>query len=122
MILDYVKGFLTLFLLIKVLVHFIPKNGFEKYIAFFSGAILVIGLLYPLLQLAGQETSILEKLEYEQWESGLLEVSQEAEILEETGRAYVQERYGKVSETEQELIEIEAVKIGVDIQMGDMDE
>ena len=37
MILAYIKGFLTLFLLIKVLLYFVPKKVFGKYIAFFSG-------------------------------------------------------------------------------------
>lgn len=102
MILDYIKGFLTLFLLVKVLLYFVPKNVFEKYIAFFSGVILVIGLLYPLLQIFGQEEIILEKLQYEQWEAQLLEISQDAEKIEEAGRALMEDYYKEVTETKQQ--------------------
>ena len=101
MILDYVKGFLTLFLLVKVLLYFVPKNVFEKYIAFFSGVILVIGLLYPLLQGLGQEDKILEHLQYDQWEEKLLEIEQDATALEKAGEDVLADYYreaGDVSE------------------------
>lgn len=101
MILDYVKGFLTLFLLVKVLLYFVPKNVFEKYIAFFSGVILVIGLLYPLLQGLGQEDKILDRLQYEQWEEKLLEIEQDAATLKKAGEDVLADYYreaGDVSE------------------------
>ena len=98
MVLDYIKSFLTLFLLVKVLLYFVPKNVFQKYIAFFSGVILVIGLLYPLLQALGQEELILEKLHYEQWEEQLLEISAEAAQFEKEGKTLVEEKYLEVME------------------------
>lgn len=93
MILDYVKGFLILFLLIKVLLYFVPKRGFEKYIAFFAGVVLVIGLLYPILEMTGQEKSVLEKLDYAKWEEQLLDVSAKVQELEKAGNKFVEERY-----------------------------
>jgi len=113
MILDYIKGFLTLFLLIKVLLYFVPKSVFEKYIAFVAGVILVIGLLHPLLQFFGQEKKISEKVQQEEWEIQLQEIVREAEKLEETGKTFVEESYQKILDenTEEEIV-IEAVKIG----------
>lgn len=98
MILDYVKGFLTLFLLVKVLLYFVPKNVFEKYIAFFSGVILVIGLLYPLLQGLGQENKILDDLQYEQWEEKLLEIERDAATLETMGERVLADYYGEAGD------------------------
>lgn len=98
MILDYVKGFLTLFLLVKVLLYFVPKNVFEKYISFFSGVILVIGLLYPLLQGLGQENKILDDLQYVQWEEKLLEIEQDATALETMGEHVLAEYYGEAGD------------------------
>lgn len=124
MILSFVKGFLTLFLLIKVLLHFVPKNVFEKYIAFFSGVILVIGLLYPALQVIGQEEAILEKLQYEHWEAELLGIAEEAEKLEEAGGQVMEEYYRKMAEesTQTEEVMIEMIKIESGIQAGGGDE
>ena len=98
MILDYVKGFLTLFLLVKVLLYFVPKNVFEKYIAFFSGVILVIGLLYPLLQGLGQENKILDDLQYVQWEEKLLEIERDAATLETMGERVLADYYGEAGD------------------------
>lgn len=124
MILNYIKGFFTLFLLMKVLLHFVPKNVFEKYIAFFSGVILVIGLFYPLLQAFGQEEVFLEKMQYEQWEKELFEIAQDAAKLEETGEKWMDDYYGETVEenTEVESIGIEAIKIENEIQAGGINE
>ena len=124
MILNFVKGFLTLFLLIKVMLHFVPKSGFEKYIAFFSGVILVIGLLYPFLQVMGQEDIVLEKLQYEHLESELRGIAEEADKLEEVGGQVMEDYYRKLSEDNSEIenVVIEAIKIESRIQSGDEDE
>lgn len=124
MILNYIKGFFTLFLLIKVLLHFVPKNVFEKYISFFSGVILVIGLIYPLLQAFGQEQTFLKKMQYEQWEKELFEIAQDAAKLEETGEKWLEDYYGeKIEENSKiESIAIEAIKIENEIQAGGINE
>ncbi len=120
MILAYVKGFLTLFLLVKVLLYFAPKNSFEKYIAFFSGVILVIGLLYPLLQGLGQEDRLLEKIQYTDWEEELLEIAQDAAELKITGEEVLTEYYSEISEENYgvESIVVETIKIENKIREG----
>ena len=124
MILDYVRGFLTLFLLVKVLLYFVPKNIFEKYIAFFSGVILVIGLLYPLLQGLGQEEWLLEKIQYANWEEELLEIAQDAEELKIAGEEVLTEYYNEIAaeESKIESIVVDAIKIEKEIQAGVIDE
>ena len=72
-VLEYVKGFLTLYLLIKVLLFLTPKKVFSKYISFFSGVVLALGLLYPVMQLFSVEES---------WESSVQKYSLEEEQLE----------------------------------------
>ena len=114
MILDFVKGFLTLFLLIKILLYFVPKNTFEKYVSFFAGVILIIGLLYPLLQMSGREDLILEKIRYDFQE----------EELEETGKQMMEDYYNKIlKETSGvEEVVIETIKIEGNMQAGGIDE
>jgi len=124
MILNFFKGFLTLFLLIKVLLHVVPKNVFEKYIAFFSGVILVIGLLYPVLQVMRQEELVLEKMQYEHWEEELLKIADEASKLEKAGGQVMEEYYRKLSEEDLEIesVVIETIKIESGIQSGGVNE
>ena len=119
MILDYIKGFLTLFLLIKILLYFVPKNVFEKYITFFAGVILVIGLLYPMFRFLSEEGSVLDNLQYEEWEKRLLEVTFEAKELEEKGAIMMEKVYQEtVEEQTENTIMIETIKIGGETQIG----
>lgn len=123
MILDYIKGFLTLFLLIKILLYFVPKNVFEKYITFFAGVILVIGLLYPMFRFLSEEGPVLDNLQYEEWEKRLLEVTFEAKELEEKGTIMMEKVYQETAEEQTEnTIMIETIKIGGETQIGGGDE
>lgn len=123
MILDYIKGFLTLFLLIKILIYFVPKNVFEKYITFFAGVILVIALLYPVFQFLNKEEPVLENLQYEEWEKRLLEVAFEAEELEEKGAVIMEKVYEETAENQTEnAIIIETIKIDGETRIGGSDE
>lgn len=123
MIFDYIKGFLTLFLLIKILLYFVPKNVFEKYITFFAGVILVIALIYPVFQFLNKEEVIFENLDYETWENRLLEVTFEAKQLEEKGEAIMEKVYQEKAEEQMEdTITIETIKIDGETQIGGSDE
>ncbi|MBR5126999.1 MAG: stage III sporulation protein AF [Roseburia sp.] len=124
MILAYVKGFLVLFLLIKVLLYFVPKNVFGKYIAFFAGVILVIGMLYPLMQFWGQEEVVLEKLEQEAWEERILKITAEAKQMQDSGKRLMEEKYQNLIEEPEDEIVVDtiSVKIVDKMQAGEMDE
>lgn len=123
MILEYVKGFLILFLLMKVLLYFVPKNVFRKYISFFSGIILVIGLLQPVLWLFGQDGEMLQKvqdgqLQYWQWEEELGQIEAGADALLKEGEQFLSDYYYETTEvqTEIESIWIEDVVIEKETQ------
>lgn len=118
--LDYIKSFLTLFLLVKILLYVVPKKIFEKYISFFAGVILVIGLLYPLLEGLGQEEKLLQKLSYKQWEKEFSELEKEALELQETGEAFLERYYSQFNEeaSEVESITVETVKINIETKEG----
>lgn len=90
-ILDYVRSFLVLFLLIKVLLYLIPKSSFSKYISFFSGMILVIGILHPILQIFDMDEVWLEKIYDTTFEKQVLEVSANAKMLEEKNEFWEQQ-------------------------------
>ena len=80
--------------------------------------------MYPALQVIGQEEAILEKLQYEYWEAGLLGIAEEAAKLEETGGQVMEEYYRKMAEesTHTEEVMIEMIKIESGIQAGGGDE
>ena len=99
-ILEYVKGFLALFLLIKVLLFLVPKNGFSKYISFFSGVILVIGILHPALQLFGLNEAWLKDMHADIFEEQMLEVSLSVDYLQDGNRDFYRQQVETLVESE----------------------
>ena len=80
-ILHYVKSFMILFLVLKLLIQMVPKEKFQKYIRFFAELILVFGLLCPVLRYLGEEEAFLELVEYNEFMEGLQEASMNAERI-----------------------------------------
>ena len=80
-ILNYVQSFLVLFLLIKVVLFLIPRSAFAKYISFFSGVILVLGVLHPMLSFFQLEEIWWKKFYIEVFEKQALETSMNVESL-----------------------------------------
>lgn len=80
-ILNYVQSFLVLFLLIKVVLFLIPRSVFAKYISFFSGVILVLGVLHPMLSFFQLEEIWWKKIYIEVFEKQALETSMNVESL-----------------------------------------
>lgn len=83
-ILNYVQSFLVLFLLIKVLLFLIPRSAFEKYISFFSGVIMAIGVLHPMLLLLDWEEMWHKSLYAATFEKQALEASINVEKLDDS--------------------------------------
>lgn len=124
MILDYIKGFLTLFLLMKILQYFVPKNVFQKYISFFSGVVLLIGMLSPFLQGIGKNGEALVEAEYKKWETELIKIADEAEKIKAAGEVFLPDSYGETDKETQEIKEVvvETIKIENGTQAGEEDE
>lgn len=97
-ILDYVKSFLVLFFILKVLLYMVPQNGFYRYISFFAGVILVIGMIGPVLHLTGMDETLLDKIQSESWEQKMSELSLQTNDFREESLL----RYEKIME---EMIE-----------------
>ena len=115
MILEYVQRFLTLFLLMKILLYLVPRKNLAKYIAFFSGVVMVIGMIQPVLKRFGADR-MLEKTEYKVWESELLGLSAEAAALEAEA-AEILKRYEDEEENVFQEYEIEKIEIRIDGQV-----
>lgn len=81
-ILSFLKGFLALFLILNILVNMVPKEGYQKYIRFFTQMILVFGICYPILKYVGKEDTFLETIQYETFMEGLTETARNQERIE----------------------------------------
>lgn len=78
---EYIKGFVVLFLILMFLVQMVPGEKFQKYIHFFSEVILLIGVMHPIMDALGKSDSFLEKIEFETFIETLEGASKDAEQI-----------------------------------------
>lgn len=120
---EWLKDLAYYVILVTVISHMIPGEVYQKYIRFFTGLVMVVLLLSPVLWLF-QEQDPLQLMErYEQgmedlerWEAGWMErtgVSDQNMQMDEGamgGQRQISIR--EISEDLEEPIEVEEIKIG----------
>lgn len=94
-------------ILVSAILHALPQESYQKYIRFFSGLVLIILLMTPLLRLTDMEDSFRSRVQEQNMEQ------ESASFLEEI-REKQEEGKGEMTlETEEkEQIEVEEIQIG----------
>lgn len=120
---EWLKDLAYYVILVTALFHMIPGEVYQKYIRFFTGLVMVVLLLSPVLWLF-QEQDPLQLMErYEQgmkdlesWEAGWMEreglSDQNLEPEEGTTGGQRQISIREISEDLEDPIEVEEIKIG----------
>jgi len=68
-ILEWMKQFIIVYLILTVMVHLAPAEKYKKYLRFFSGLVLLLFLVMPVLRLSGDDGRLAELVSYEAfWE------------------------------------------------------
>ena len=94
-------------ILVSAILQPLPQESYQKYIRFFSGLVLIILLMTPLLRLTDMEDSFRSRVQEQNMEQ------ESASFLEEI-REKQEEGKGEMTlETEEkEQIEVEEIQIG----------
>lgn len=94
-------------ILVSAILQSLPQESYQKYIRFFSGLVLIILLMTPLLRLTDMEDSFRSRVQEQNMEQ------ESASFLEEI-REKQEEGKGEMTlETEEkEQIEVEEIQIG----------
>ena len=94
-------------ILVSAILQALPHESYQKYIRFFSGLVLIILLMTPLLRLTDMEDSFRSRVQEQNMEQ------ESASFLEEI-REKQEEGKGEMTlETEEkEQIEVEEIQIG----------
>ena len=94
-------------MLVSAILPALPQESYQKYIRFFSGRVLIILLMTPLLRLTDMEDSFRSRVQEQNMEQ------ESASFLEEI-REKQEEGKGEMTlETEEkEQIEVEEIQIG----------
>ncbi len=89
----YVKSFLVLFVLLALLLYLPPGRRLQKYIRFFAGLILMMGLLSPALSFFFDSEAFLQMIRYEEFAEELAGISRDMERIEYVEEDYMIEQY-----------------------------
>lgn len=61
---DWLKDLSYYLILVTAVTYALPSNSYRKYIRFFTGLVLLLMLLTPVLQLFGREAVDIEEVEW----------------------------------------------------------
>lgn len=81
-ILNWMKEFMVVYLILTVLTQLCAAQPLKKYLRFFSGMILLLLLLSPVLHLLGKDGKLEEKVSYETFLEQLDGIRQDSKKLE----------------------------------------
>lgn len=75
--------------------HLIPGDGYRKYLKFFTGLLLILLVLSPVLKIAGMEKTFREIFEKYTYEEELQRIEEKTKYLEEVSlEDYLPKAYG----------------------------
>ena len=75
--------------------HLIPGDGYRKYLKFFTGLLLILLVLSPVLKIAGMEKNFREVFEKYTYEEELQRIEEKTKYLEEVSpEDYLPKAYG----------------------------
>lgn len=90
---NWVKNLVCFYLLITVVLHLLPKKDYRKYVRFFSGILLTILVVSPVLELMGNEELIRQKISQEEFFQVMDNIKLDTEHLEMTQKELYLKEY-----------------------------
>lgn len=137
-IFTWVKNLVCFYLLLTVVLHLLPRQGYRKYVRFFSGMLLAILVVSPVLSLLGDEEALREKISQAEFfqemdnhklDTEHLEATQKEIYLREYERALEMD-VGRMAQEKQlaaqevkvrltEEYEVESIEIAVAMEKDD---
>lgn len=115
---EWIKNIAFYMIIVSVIFKVLPENGYQKYIQFFSGIVLILLVFLPIVRVLGKEQTIKDLYEgysYEQKKEEMEMMEKyftDANILDSLPEEYLQEGEGQGEQLENETVRIEPVVIG----------
>lgn len=115
---EWIKNIAFYMIIVSVIFKVLPGNGYQKYIQFFSGIVLILLVFLPIVRILGKEQTIKDLYEgysYEQKKEEMEMMEKyftDTDILDFLPEEYLQEGEGQGEQVENETVRIEPVVIG----------
>ena len=107
--------------MITAVMHIIPDKGYQRYLRFFTGLVLIIMLAAPIVKLLGMESSwenlyendeYLTQIEKIENSTDYLETINPEEYLNEVQKEYQDDNENEKGSEENMEIDVEEIRIG----------
>ena len=76
---EWIRNVAFYLVLVTALLHVLPRSGYQKYIRFFTGLVLILLVLAPVLKLFQMEEELRDAYRDDSW----LEQLEEIKVVEE---------------------------------------
>ena len=76
---SFVKSYFIFLLLLQVIAYLTPKESYKKYVQFFTGALMAVILLRPVLTWMDKETKLPDYAQFEEVMEQLEDICYEGE-------------------------------------------
>lgn len=78
---EWIQNIAFYLVLVTAVLHAVPDKAYKKYVRFFTGLVLILMIITPVLRLFGTEAEIVELHEYiDKIEAVQMETEKEADI------------------------------------------
>lgn len=115
---EWIKNIAFYMIIVSVIFKVLPGNGYQKYIQFFSGIVLILLVFLPIVRILGKERTIKDLYEgysYEQKKEEMEMMGKyftDTDILDFLPEEYLQEGEGQGELSENDMVRIAPVVIG----------
>ncbi len=79
---EWMKNLAFYMVIITVALQMLPNNSYKKYLEFFTGLILILMLMSPILKILGIEKEFHKFYDQAEYEQKVKEIEQATEYLE----------------------------------------
>lgn len=95
-IIQWIKGIIILFILLKVLLYLTADSRYYRYLHFFSGMMILLAVLLPLMGEQGMGELLLDKLRGMELNEALYETNRQAGNIDFLGEEYYAAEYDRI--------------------------
>ena len=89
----WIKNIICFYIFITVILHLLPKENYRKYVRFFTGMLLVILVMNPVLSLLGKEEVVIRKISQAGFFQELDNLKMDTEHLEQSQKKVYMREY-----------------------------
>ena len=116
---EWIKSLAFFLVIVTAVLQVIPGTGYKKYVQFFSGMVMILLMLTPILKLVGMENQFYELYHSKEYELSKKEIEEQQKYFENLDiMDFLPDEYQNHTEEEDDTksipneIKVEGIQVG----------